>query len=141
MAPPPVDPETYLSQFVITVYVKPAVMIIDNKLAAFIKKESNNGLFMVNEAEGAHGYLQIRQVMIDDVNRICKLRNIEKQFTLEDAHDLRQSCQIWSIIQNYYNPSYDLHTAALVWNGRGSDGHGNKEYWEDLKQIYARICS
>ena len=71
----------------------------------------------INKKENAAGLLQIRPIMIRDVNRIVGY----KKYTLNDRYNFSKSLEIFYIIQDHYNPEYDIEKAARIWNG-GPDG-------------------
>mgnify|MGYP004701044973 CR=1 FL=1 len=108
----------------------------DRLLSATIYVESRYETDAVKADENAVGILQIRPVMIRDVNRICKLIGDPRQYTLADRTDPDKSIEIWYLVQGYYNPEYNLRLACLVWNGRGKDGKGSKDYLEKIIHRY-----
>jgi len=91
----------------------------DPILRAFVMQESGFKENVVNPVSGARGVLQILPVMIKEVNRICKKLCIDKHYTWKDAFNAQKSIEIWYIVQNYHNPSYDLQKACRIWFGRG----------------------
>lgn len=59
------------------------------------------------EAEGKQGdtgILQIRQIYVDEVNRILGY----DKYTLSDAHDVDKSLEMFDILQNHHNPDGDF---------------------------------
>jgi hypothetical protein len=101
----------------------------DRMLYSFQAVESNFDTKVINSL-GYGGILQIGQEMINEANRICKLTGNPAEFTLIDRLDSTKSVQIWYIVQNYWNPSYDLMRACKVWNPLAS-----KEYYQKIKQL------
>jgi hypothetical protein len=99
----------------------------DKILRAFMEVESNNRTTIVNRL-GYAGILQIGSEMIEEVNRVCRISKIMQSFTLTDALDSTKSVEIWYIIQNYYNPSYDVKKASRVWNPLA-----DKRYYQRIK--------
>ena len=98
---------------------------------AVIYVESRNNPNAWNKSE-ACGVLQIRPIMIKDVNRILK-RN---QYTLNDRWNKTKSIQIFYIIQKYYSPNGTPERIARVWNG-GPNGHKKPQtlaYWHKVKE-------
>jgi hypothetical protein len=87
-------------------------------LSAIIQIESGGNPSAINPKEHAFGLLQIRPVMLKEVNRILREQKIIKSFTLTDALDSMKSIEMYWIIQNYYNASGDFKTACIVWNGK-----------------------
>ena len=80
--------------------------------------ESNRDPLAYNKNENACGQLQIRPVMIDDVNRILEKINDDRHYSLQDAFDPGKSAEIWFIVQNWYNPEYDYWKATQIWNAK-----------------------
>tara|TARA_B100001094_G_C18121923_1_gene767344 strand:- start:401 stop:790 length:390 start_codon:yes stop_codon:yes gene_type:complete len=94
--------------------------------------ESRNNPNAWNKREDACGVLQIRPIMIKDVNRILK-RN---QYTLNDRWNKTKSIEIFYIIQEYYSPNGTPERIARVWNG-GPNGYKKQQtlaYWHKVKQ-------
>jgi hypothetical protein len=100
------------------------VQLIDNDcirkylIEALIHVETNNGQNLFNENENAIGHLQIRPVMIDDINRIIGY----EKYSHNDAWNKKKSIEMFWIYQQYYNPKMNLEVAIRIWNG-GPTGH------------------
>ena len=84
-------------------------------LHSFIKVESNFNDTVINSL-GYGGCLQIGQEMVDEVNRICKKEGNPSRYVLKDRLNRGKSIEMWYIVQNYWNPLYDLKRAAKIWN-------------------------
>jgi hypothetical protein len=114
------------------IYIADREPLKDQRLLnAIIQVESGGNPLRVNFGEQAMGLLQIRPVMLNEVNRILKLQGIIKSFTLTDALDSTKSIQMYWIVMNFYNPANDLKTGAIVWNGKSKHNH----YWQKVKAI------
>ena len=104
----------------------------DNLVDAIIYVESRNNPNACNKSEDACGVLQIRPIMIKDVNRILK-RN---QYTLNDRWNKTKSIEIFNIIKEHYSPNGTPERIARVWNG-GPNGHNKPStisYWHKVKE-------
>ena len=111
--------------------------------------ESSNNPNAVSR-DGSLGIVQIRPVMVEEVNRICKIKGINKKFTLADRRDVVKSKEMFWIYQEFYNPEIqwdalsdnDLEILARKWNG-GPKGHiknATKKYWNKVnKQLKKEI--
>ncbi len=97
----------------------------------FIRLESTFIEDATHPVTGASGILQIMPVMIDEVNRICQLKGLNKRYRIIDSLDPYKSLEIFRIVQNYHNPHQDIDLACQIWFGRGKDYKG--ENWEDYK--------
>lgn len=102
----------------------------DSMLDAFMFVESSYRTDVVNSL-GYTGILQIGEEMVNEVNRICRIKGIPKSFTLTDRLDSTKSVQMWYIVQSYWNPDYTLKKAAKLWNPLATNNY--------YKKIKARI--
>jgi len=83
--------------------------------------------------EDAVGVLQIRRVMVDDVNRILKRKGSFFRYTYNDRWDEYKSYEMFDIFCDYYN----LETAEEIargWNGgpRGINKPATLGYWDKV---------
>jgi len=95
---------------------------------AFATVESSGYILALNEKENAGGLLQIRPVMINEVNRIQD----SIKFELADRWQVERSLKIFEIIMLRHNPELDIEKACIVWNGLKS----SKIYKEKIKNAY-----
>lgn len=109
----------------------------DVLLQAVMYVESNHNPGVVNYKENAVGILQIRPIMIKEVNRILTLQGDNRRFTLNDRTDSLKSIRIWYIVQGHHNPDYDPIIAARIWNGKKMP----QRYWIKIKNELNRIES
>lgn len=92
---------------------------------------------IVNPISGARGLMQILPVMVNEVNRICRLKGIPERYTWNDAFDPVKSVKMWYIVQDFWNPEYDIDQACMIWFGRGvqkHDGHTWREYSVEVRK-------
>jgi len=112
---------------------KPARELIDI-INAISQVESNGNDSAYNASEDAVGCLQIRQCMVNDVNRILKRKGYVERYEYKDRWLRYKSIQMFNIYCEYYK----LDTAeeiARCWNG-GPKGMENKVtvgYWEKVE--------
>ena len=104
-------------------------------LSALMMVESTNNDSAYNPSEDAVGCLQIRQTMVNDVNRILKRQNKNLRFTYEDRWDRNKSIEMFTIYCNYYG-LYSPEEIARCWNGgpRGMDKEATVYYWNKVKE-------
>ena len=99
-------------------------------IRAISKHESSLNPDTVNHKEHAIGLLQIRPIMIKEVNNIT-----HKHYTEKDCYSAKKSIEMFVAYQEHYNPKWDAEKAARLWNG-GATGM-NKEstvaYWNAVK--------
>ena len=97
--------------------------------------------------DGSLGIVQILPVMVNEVNRICKIIGDKRRFTLQDRLNPDKSEEMFWIYQKFYNPNInwetitmsEMETLARKWNG-GPNGHkkrATRHYWRKVcKLVY-----
>ena len=81
------------------------------------------------------GVLQIRPIMVREVNRILKRTKTGKKYKLKDRFDREKSIEMFMIWKNYHHPEGGFETIARNWNG-GPRGYKNKRtehYWAKVQ--------
>lgn len=84
-------------------------------MAALIKVESNGN---PNAVSGRSvGALQITPGLVEECNRILKMRGSSKRYTLKDRFSIDKSKEMFVLFQSRHNPSNDISFAIRSWNG------------------------
>lgn len=99
-------------------------------LRCFFDVESSFGTNIYNEEENAVGWLQIRPIMVKEVNQIIGY----EKYKLSDRWDKEKSVEMFWVYQNQFNPKLDIEKAARLWNG-GRSGMNKKS----TIQYYYRV--
>ena len=103
-------------------------------LSAIMFVESSYNDSAYNASEDAVGCLQIRQCMVNDVNRILKRQGKTKRFCYEDRWCRNKSIEIFDIVCKHYgwNTAEEI---ARCWNGgpRGINNPATVGYWNKVK--------
>jgi len=86
-----------------------------------------------NEAIGA---LQIRPIMVREVNRILKIKKSEKRFKMSDRWDREKTIEMFLIWKDFHHSNDDFETIARNWNGgpKGFKNPRTKKYWAKVQQ-------
>ena len=86
-----------------------------------------------NEAVGA---LQIRPIMVREVNRILKIKKSDKRFKLSDRFSREKTIEMFLIWKDYHHPDGGFETIARNWNGgpRGYKSPRTEKYWAKVQQ-------
>jgi hypothetical protein len=119
-------------------------MIMKDVLYSSIVWVESKGNANAKSKDGSVGIIQIKPVMVKEVNRICKIKGIDKKFTLADRKNPNKSEEMFWIYQEFYNPSIkrdslsngDLELIARKWNG-GPNGHlkkATRTYWKKVSK-------
>jgi hypothetical protein len=83
-----------------------------------------------NSKEDAVGCLQIRPIMVREVNRLLG----KDRFKLKDRWSKQKSIQMFNILRSHLKGASD-EQIARVWNG-GYNGHnkqGTLKYWQKVR--------
>ena len=105
-------------------------------LMAFIAVESSGNWNAYNKSEQAAGILQIRPIMLKEINRLFKT-----DFQLQDRFDSIKSVQMFWMFQRHHNPELDLERLCVCWNGNANwkSTKYTAKYYAKIKRIYASI--
>ena len=122
-APPPVK------QIEVEVIQQPDIV------KALIQIESSGRDNAHNISEDEVGCLQIRPIMVREVNRILRKQGGTFRFELEDRWDREKSLEMFHIWREHHHPDSDDETTSRNWNG-GPNGYKKEStlhYWRKVK--------
>jgi len=106
-------------------------LVADNLVNAIIHVESRGDIHAHNVSEDAVGVLQIRPIMVKEVNRVLGF----DKYTLIDRWDKQKSIEMFNVIrQNTPNPTNEK--IARNWNGgpKGYKKNSTLKYWQKVKK-------
>src|SRR6056300_1117018 len=112
---------------------------VDNLINALIMVESNGNDSAVGDVhlgEPSIGVLQIRPIMVREVNRILGIQKSELEYTLEDRWSREKSIEMFHIVNNYHNKNSRYEEIARAWNGgpNWAEKSLTKRYWKRVQQ-------
>ena len=118
------------------------VVVWDSFVAAVIQVESRGNDNAYCRKEDAVGCLQIRPIMVREVNRILKLNNIRMRYTLNGRWSRVRSLEMFEIMAEEVECCDGLtrlefyEIVARKWNGgqRGHKKRSTKKYWKKVKE-------
>ena len=86
--------------------------------------------------EDAVGVLQIRPIMVKEVNRILRLKGSSYIYTLEDRWSKDKSIEMFNVVANYYHETSSYEKIARCWNGgpKGLQKKQTEEYWRKVQK-------
>ena len=122
---------------------KPKPILKTNKVKtlvdALILIESSGNPKAFNKKENACGCLQIRPIMLREVNRILRKQNNDKRFTKEDRWSCGLSQEMFYIWRNYHHENSSDEIIARNWNGgpRGYKKQSTEHYWNKVQKAWA----
>jgi len=111
---------------------------IEELIVAMIQVESrglDSAIGDTHLGEPSVGVLQLRPIMVREVNRILKKQKSEKRYKLKDRFSREKSIEMFMVWKNYYHPENEFETIARNWNG-GPKGYKNKKtenYWAKVQ--------
>jgi hypothetical protein len=111
-------------------------------VSAVIMVESTNNPKAYNKRENAVGILQIRPIMVREVNRVLKMNNSNDRYTLLDRWSKEKSIDMFEIIAENVRCCEDMtrlefyERVARKWNGgyRGMEKTATIKYWNKIKK-------
>jgi len=104
---------------------------IDTLLNAVMAVESNFDTMAYNSKENAAGVLQIRPIMVREVNRLLG----EDKYTLKDRWSKAKSIEMFNVLRSHLKGASD-EQIARVWNGgyNGKNIPQTMQYWNKVKK-------
>tara|TARA_R110000850_G_scaffold163620_1_gene288397 strand:- start:6 stop:500 length:495 start_codon:yes stop_codon:yes gene_type:complete len=123
----------------VTIVEVDTIQAIDSLIEALIFVESRGKEDAVGDTHlGAPsiGVLQIRPIMVREVNRILKKKGATMRFKLQDRFDRGKSIWMFMIWKDYHHPTDGFEKIARNWNG-GPNGYRFKRtepYWAKVKK-------
>ena len=123
----------------VTIVEVDTIQAIDSLIEALIFVESRGKEDAVGDTHlGAPsiGVLQIRPIMVREVNRILKKKGSKMRFKLQDRFDRGKSIWMFMIWKDYHHPTDGFEKIARNWNG-GPNGYRFKRtepYWAKVKK-------
>jgi len=122
--------------------IEEEVVVWDSFVAAVIQVESRGNDNAYCRKEDAVGCLQIRPIMVREVNRILKLNDIQMRYTLNDRWSRVKSLEMFEIMAEEVECCDGLtrlefyEIVARKWNGghRGDKKRSTKKYWKKVKE-------
>ena len=123
----------------VTIVEVDTIQAIDSLIEALIFVESRGKEDAIGDTHlGAPsiGVLQIRPIMVREVNRILKKKGSKMRFKLQDRFDRGKSIWMFMIWKDYHHPTDGFEKIARNWNG-GPNGYRFKRtepYWAKVKK-------
>ena len=104
-------------------------------LMALIYVESRGLDSAYNSSEDAVGCLQIRPIMVREVNRILRKTGKEERFEMKDRWNRDKSIEMFHIWRGYHHPNSTDEVIARNWNGgpNGYEKTSTLKYWKKVK--------
>ena len=86
-------------------------------IKAIIQVESQGNPNAKSKDGSCVGILQIKKILVDECNRIQKLKKNKERFAYSDRYNIEKSKKMFDIIQKYYNKTHNIEIAIRLWNG------------------------
>ena len=89
--------------------IKPIVRDLEDLIEAMVWVESKGKENAYAKRENAAGVLQIRPIMVNEVNRILNINKDDRFYTLDDRWNRDKSIEMFYVFVDYYhkNSSYE----------------------------------
>ena len=133
----PLEPTKIEVKLVEPTFVKPTYTLdVEPLIQAMIMVESEGNDSAYQKGEKAAGCLQIRPIMVREVNRILDIQKSELEYTLEDRWSREKSIEMFHIVNGYHNKNSTYEEIARAWNG-GPNWFKKgltKRYWKRVQK-------
>ena len=132
--PKPIEPISVIE-------VEPLDLLID----AMIIVESQGNDSAIGDthlgSQYAVGALQIRPIMVREVNRILKLKGEKYRFKMKDRFSREKSIQMFLIWKEFHHKDSDFEAIARSWNGGPNGPKKSKtyNYWKKVENQLAGL--
>lgn len=103
---------------------------VDRLAEAMIMVESGGDSLAYNSSEDAAGVLQIRPIMVREVNRILG----KDSFTLADRWSRAKSIDMFNVLRSNLNGASD-EKVARTWNGGYREKKSTLKYWAKVNKF------
>ena len=105
----------------------------------YVESRGNDSSYC--QKENAVGCLQIRPVMVREVNRHLRKMKEDKRYTLKDRWFRKKSIEMFNVWYNYQHSESTLEVIARSWNGgpRGPNRKSTLNYWKKVKLHYDEL--
>lgn len=133
----PLEPTKIEVKVVEPTFVKPTYTLdVDPLIQAMIMVESEGNDSAYHKGEKAAGCLQIRPIMVREVNRILGIQKSELEYTLEDRWSREKSIEMFHIVNGYHNKNSTYEEIARAWNGGPNwfKKSLTKRYWKRVQK-------
>ena len=139
---PKIEPITILETKPITpieVIIPDTPSIVD----ALIQVESRGNDSAVGDVhlgEPSIGVLQIRPIMVREINRILKLKGSSHKYKNKDRFSRDKSIEMFTIWKEFHHKDSDYEKIARSWNGgpKGPKNPKTYSYWKNVEyQLYS----
>ena len=126
--------------------ITPEKESIDTLLEAMILVESRG----IEDLEGdkhlgkpSIGVLQIRPIMVREVNRILKKQDKNQKFKLEDRYSREKSIEMFYIWKEFHHSGDSDEVIARCWNGgpKGWKKSATNHYWKKVQKEMETVGS
>ena len=88
------------------------------------------------------GVLQIRPIMVREINRILKIQGKDKRYKNKDRYSRVKSIEMFIIWRDYHHKDDNDEVISRCWNG-GPKGYKRKKtlhYWNKVKKALKKIA-
>ena len=115
--------------------LKPIVRDLGDLVRAMVWVESKGDPRAFAKREDAAGVLQIRPIMVNEVNRILNINKDDRFYTLDDRWNETKSIEMFYVFVDYYHKDSSYEEIARCWNGgpKGLQKKQTKRYWKKVQ--------
>ena len=83
---------------------------------AIIQVESKGNPKAVDASGTCVGILQIKSILVKEVNNILRMEKEKKRYTDSDRYNVEKSKEMFIILQEHFNKNHNVEKAIRYWN-------------------------
>ena len=119
----------------------PEIYDLVNALIIVESQGNDSAVGDTHLGEPSIGVLQIRPIMVREVNRILKMKGTKHRYKMSDRWDREKSIEMFLIWKEFHHDDSDYEEIARSWNGgpKGPKNPRTYNYWKKVENQLASL--
>lgn len=122
------------------IVIEPEITSLIDALIIVESQGNDSAVGDTHLSEPSIGVLQIRPIMVKEVNRILKMKGTKHRYKMSDRWDREKSIEMFRIWQEFHHDDSDYEEIARSWNG-GPKGPKNPKTYSYWKKVENQLAS
>ena len=122
------------------IVIEPEITSLIDALIIVESQGNDSAVGDTHLSEPSIGVLQIRPIMVKEVNRILKMKGTKHRYKMSDRWDREKSIEMFRIWQEFHHDDSNYEEIARSWNG-GPKGPKNPKTYSYWKKVENQLAS
>ena len=122
------------------IVIEPEITSLIDALIVVESQGNDSAVGDTHLSEPSIGVLQIRPIMVKEVNRILKMKGTKHRYKMSDRWDREKSIEMFRIWQEFHHNDSNYEEIARSWNG-GPKGPKNPKTYSYWKKVENQLAS